>query len=495
MVKNKRKGTVRSSRKIDVSAEERVLEARNVDGDKAAQRKAKTLKFFVDKKRGKVPAREHWAERTLRRDTLFEDADRAKRELKAAARAGADAVPAGFAPALAARTRREAEARAAQAAADRARERVAKADARGVYDLWDTGANNGKPRDCPSVFRADAAPGAPTLTAAATNEWLAHVETAVPRASRTRQETQSALPSVALPRTEDSFRPSAAAVARRVARAEAQHTRAVRATAELERRIAGTRIATLLRHRRGRPIDGTTAAFIEAPSLPDGTFAARPGRSDLAEGPKAKKPRRDDNDDSEDKDKKKEEKKKEENEESGSEESESEESDKEMDEAAEAMLAAKDALREAHMAKRRARERVRHRRAVAAKDLAHIEELAKETDRMLQEREAAAAKRLARRAAWRATHGLKFGTHRYRPAKPSTDVEAAGRTAASLRGLRSEGSLLRDRLDSYKKRNIVLTLAPRPRTGRRKIRLVERSARRIPAGLSHAEVVEYIAKL
>ena len=45
------------------------------------------------------------------------------------------------------------------------------------------------------------------------------------------------------------------------------------------------------------------------------------------------------------------------------------------------------------------------------------------------------------------------------------------------------------------RRNIVLTRAPRPRCASRKIRLVERAARRIPAGLSHAELVEYIAKL
>lgn len=517
MGKNKRKGTIKSSRKIDVSAEERVLEARNVDGD-ASSRKAKSLKFFVDKQRAKETARDHWAGRVLRRDTLFEDSDTARRAVKAAARATADAVPASAAVALAARDKREAAEVAARNTAARAERRVARADARGVYDLWDAAANNGRPRDCPSAFRAGAAPGAPKLTAAVENAWLAHVEHGVPHAPRTRQEAQSALPGLALPRTEESYRPTAAAVERRVARAEAQRARVQRAAAALERRLEGTRVTALVRLGRGArsaaaAAAATAEAFVEAPTLPDGTGIVLPGRSDLGDQqPPLKKTRfaeleveGNENDEKkknqgkkgkkEGKNQNKEVKKEKDDKNSDQSGDESDE-DSEMEGVAETMLAAKDALRRAHAERQRASRRARRQGTVAGKDVARVAALAAETDAMLERRAAAAARRGARRAAWRATHGLAFGTHRYRPERPSTDVAAAARTAAGLRALRSEGpALLHDRLDSYRRRNIVLAPGGRPSNGRRKLRFVERRARRIPTGLSHEEIVEYISKL
>jgi len=455
MGKNKRKSSKKAERKIDVSAETRYLERRNMEGDAGSKKKAKTLKFFVDTQGetgGSATKKAKWSSRVLRQDALFVDADkeRAKKKIPWEKRMKLPEVG-------------ETEEEKQQKKTAKAKRKAELAEARGVYDLWDMDANNGKPRDLEAKLK----------NGDEGNSWLQHVETVKPKAPRTKMHDTSALPAVELPNSLESFRPNESALAKRVEKAQVAKEKKERRETALEKSMEGVKVKVLATQaQRQAAVQKGMKRMVDDPTRPnEAGYITMPGRSDVGEGePAAKRARTGGEGAAE-----------------GS----------ELDAVADAMLQAKEEDRKDHVASRRAAGKPRDTNSKGKKvikaQLDHLDELTAQVEKELKEKEEKSKKRLERRVARDATASHRFGTHKFKPQK-STDVEAEKQTASGLRGVTGT-SLLQDRMDRYKRRNVVLEKSSRKVSNTRNVRYVERRSRRIPEGLSHEQLVDYISKL
>jgi len=170
-----------------------------------------------------------------------------------------------------------------------------------------------------------------------------------------------------------------------------------------------------------------------------------------------------------------------------------------LNDAVKAMMKAMEEQHEKHVEHRRKVGKPRDTRGKSKKvlnsQLNNLDELVAQTEKELQEKEERSKKRLARRAAKSSVESHRFGSHKFEVQK-SSDVEKESKTASGLRHLgETSSSLLQDRFDNYKRRNVVLENTKKKQPKRRNIRYVERRSRRIPEGLSHEQIVDYIAKL